>query len=206
VRAPLAEVGDARREPFRVQAQPQHIHRRLQQRRIGRAKQRRHSRVVRDQRPVTVDRNRRVGLVALEHELDRLARRLQGGIAERALGKHRREAGRHQQHIALAQRHVEAFGKMQHHLARRLRAAGLQEAQMLGGNLRFQRKVELTEAAALAPFPQVIADGTGCLHVPNIVQAAARLHYLRVNRLGDGRHLIGRTGTALPEEIARRAN
>ena len=45
--------------------------------------QRRHRGIVRDQRPVPVDRDRRIGLVPLEHEIDRLARRLQRRIAER---------------------------------------------------------------------------------------------------------------------------
>jgi hypothetical protein len=55
--------------------------------------------------------------VAFEHEIDRLARWTQRRIGERTLRKNRRKAGRHQQHVALAQRHVETFGKPQHHLA-----------------------------------------------------------------------------------------
>ncbi len=170
-------------------------------------KQRRHRGVVRDQRPVAVDRDRRIGLVALEHEIDRLARRLQRRIAERALREHRREAGRHQQHVALAQRHVEAFGQMQHHLARRLRAAGLQEAQMLGGNLRFEREIELAAGGGAGAIRASDRRWDG--------RSACPEHSARARRVSitcelidwrDGRRLIGGTGTALSEEIARRAN
>ena len=79
MRAPLGEIGDARREPGRVQAQPQHVDGRLEQRGIGAGEQRRHRRVRVDQRPVPVDRERRIRLVAFEHELDRLARRRSAG-------------------------------------------------------------------------------------------------------------------------------
>ena len=102
--------------------------------------------------------------MSLEHEIDRLARRLQRRILERALRKHRRVAGRDQQHVALAQRHVELLGEPQHHLARGLRAPGFEEAQMLGGDLGLEREIELAQAAALAPFAQVIADRTDGFH------------------------------------------
>src|SRR3954466_2807126 len=50
---------------------------------------------------------------------------------------------------------------MQHHVATRLRAAGLEKAQVLRGDLGFDGKVELTHAPALAPFAQQVADGSG---------------------------------------------
>ncbi len=41
----------------------------------------------------------------------------QGGIVETALRKDRRVAGGEHDRVALAQRHVEPLGQMQHHLA-----------------------------------------------------------------------------------------
>ncbi|MBN9013172.1 MAG: DsbA family protein, partial [Rhizobiales bacterium] len=41
--------------------------------------------------------------------------------------------GRDQQHVALAQRHIETFGQTQHHVARRRGSAGYNEAEMTGG-------------------------------------------------------------------------
>ena len=110
-----------------------------------------------------VDRERRIGLVTFQHQIDRLARLLQGRVVQRPLRKHRRISGRDQQHVALAQRHVEPLGEPQHHVARGLRAPGFEEAQMLGRNLGIEREIELAEAAALPPFAQMIADGT-CFH------------------------------------------
>ena len=51
--------------------------------------------------------------------------------------------------------------QLQHHLARRRRAAGLHEAQMTRGNLGVAGEIELAEMAALPPFAQVIADMGG---------------------------------------------
>ena len=117
--------------------------------------------VGRDQLPVTIDRDGRIRLVTFEHELDCFARRLQRRIAQRVLFEHRREARGHEQRIALAQRHVEQLGEMQHHFAARLRAAGFEKAQVLRGDLRFDREVELAHAPPLPPLAQQVADGSG---------------------------------------------
>jgi hypothetical protein len=55
--------------------------------------------------------------VSGKHLIDRLPRDPQRRIVERAFREHRRVARRLQQQIAIAQRHVELFGKAQHHLA-----------------------------------------------------------------------------------------
>ena len=146
-----------------------------------------------------IDRERRIGFVPLEHEVDRLARLLQGRVFQRPLRKHRRVTGRDQQHVAFAQRHIEPLGEPQHHVARGLRTPGFEKAQMLGRNLCIEREIELAEAAALAPLAQVIADGT-CFHAGKIVQGARRLHYLPVNRPADRPGLDDGTGA-----VTRRA-
>ena len=66
---------------------------------------------------MAVDRQRRIGFVALEHQVDGPPRRRQRRVVERALPVHGRVAGRHQQRVALAQRHVQPFGQPQHHLS-----------------------------------------------------------------------------------------
>jgi hypothetical protein len=103
-----------------------------------------------------VDRQRRIGLVALEHEIDDPARGLERGIVERSLREHRRIARGGEQDVALAKRHLEPLGETQHHLARGLRTPGFDEAQMPRRDLGIDREVELAHAPALAPFR---ADG-----------------------------------------------
>ena len=85
VAAPLRQVGDPRGQAVRVQAEPEHVDRRLEQVRGRAGHQHRHQRVVRHQVPVAVDRQRREGLMALEHQVDRPPRRRQGRVVERAL-------------------------------------------------------------------------------------------------------------------------
>jgi hypothetical protein len=127
---PGREVADARRESLRMQTQSQRVDRRCQQRRIDAIQQPRDRPVGAHQMPVPVDRQRGVGLVAAEHQPDRLAGRGKRGIVQRPLRKERREAGRQQQEIALAQRHLQLRAKVQDHHAARLRPASLDEAQM----------------------------------------------------------------------------
>ena len=162
VAAPLGQVDDVRRQALRVQAQPQHVHRRLQERRIGAGQQVRQHAVGRDQVPVPVHGQGGIGLVALEDQFHRLPRGSQRGIVERAFAVHRRVAGGHQQGVALAQRHVQPFGQPQHHLAAGQRAAGFHEAQVPRRDVRFLRQVELAQAPVLAPVAQVVAEGLRC--------------------------------------------
>src|SRR5215212_2001509 len=66
---------------------------------------------------------------------------------------------------------------------------------MLGGDLRLERKVELREAAALAPLTQMIANGV-CLHAETIAAPRRPLHYLAVNRRPERSALDPQTGAA----------
>jgi len=158
VQAPLRQVGDARRHAFGVQAQAQHVDRRLQQLGRGAFHQQRHQRVVRDQVPVAVHCQRRKGLVAFQYQVDGAARGGHRGVVERALPVHRREAGGHQQRVALAQRHFQPLGQAQHHFAAGRGAAGFDVAQVAGRDLGLLRQVELAQAAVGAPVPQVRAE------------------------------------------------
>ena len=103
-------------------------------------------------------RDRRIGLVALEHQLDRAARRRQRRIVERPLGEHRRDsrprpAGRCVRAAApRASRPAAAPSRGG------LRAAGLDEAQVPRRDLGLEREVELAQAAPLAPFAQLLAE------------------------------------------------
>ena len=123
--------------------------------------QRRHHAVGRHQIPVPVIGQRRIRLMRLQHEVDRLPRRFQRGIVERALRKGRRKARRDQEHIAFAQGNLQSFGEFQHHLARRRGAAGFHKAEMPRGYLGVSGQIELAQMAALPPFAQVIADMDG---------------------------------------------
>ncbi len=89
------------------------------------------------------------------------SRRFERGIVERTQRKRRRKTRRHQQHVALAQRHVEPLRQPQHHVARRRGAAGFDKAEMTRGNLGLAGEIELAEMAALPPFTQVVADMGG---------------------------------------------
>ena len=100
----------------------------------------------------------------LEHEIDRLARIAQRRVIQLALGKHWREAGGAEQHIAIAQRYVEPFGQPQHHVARRLGFAGFDKTEMAGGDLRIQREIELAHATAKTPFAKLGSELCLCLH------------------------------------------
>ena len=134
--------------------------------------------VVGDERPAAVDGDRRVGLVAVEHELDRLVDGLHLGLVERALLVDRRVAGGEQEPVALAQRHLELVGEVEDHLGARLRAAGLDEAEVAGGDAGLEREVELAEAAALAPVAQQGAERGAAVDMGRAYASAARRgHY-----------------------------
>jgi hypothetical protein len=107
---------------------------------------------------VAVDRQRREGRVAVENVLHRRARRRELGIVEAALAKGRGEAGGEQHRVAASQRQRQAFGKPHHHIARRPRSAGLDEAEVARRDLRLEREIELAHVALAAPEPQLIAE------------------------------------------------
>ena len=73
------------------------------------------------------------------------------GASSARLAEHRREAGREQQGVALAQRDVQRVGQEQHHLAARLRAAGLEEAHVSRRDARLVRERELAQVPGPPP-------------------------------------------------------
>jgi hypothetical protein len=60
--------------------------------------------------------------------------------------------------VALAQRHGELFGQTQHHLPARQGSSGFEEAEVARGDGRLAGEIELTEAPAVPPGTQKIAD------------------------------------------------
>ena len=143
VRAPLAEVHDPRREPLGVQAQPHDVHGRLEQVRGHAVGEEADGAVGGHEPPVAIDDERRVGLVAAEDPVERVAHGPHLRLVEPALRERGRVAGREQQRVALAQRHLELLGEPQHHLGARARAARLDEAEVPRRHARLQREVEL---------------------------------------------------------------
>ena len=119
VRAPLAQVGDPRCDAVRMEAHAQDVERRLEQ--LGRdaRRQQRHRAVGGQHLPGAVDDKRRVGLVPREDQGERVADRRHLRVVERVLLVDRRVTGRQQQPVALAQRHFEPAGEVQHHLGAR---------------------------------------------------------------------------------------
>ena len=109
-----------------------------------------------------VHRQRRVRrLLGMQNPLDRGPRLRQIGVVERAFAEGRRKPGRDEQHIALAQRHLELVGQAQQHLAARLRAPGIQKAQVAGRDLGLAGQRQLAPAAVLPPVADQVADRLG---------------------------------------------
>jgi len=101
---------------------------------------------------MAVERERLKGLLPLQHQIDGRAGGGQRRIGQRPLGKDRRIARRDREHVAFAHRHLELLGKVQQHVAARLRAPGFDEAQMPRGDAGVAGELELAQAPALAPF------------------------------------------------------
>src|SRR5262245_12044253 len=132
MRPPLGEIGDARRESARMQAQPKYVDWRLEQFRVDLLKQRCHGCIGRHELPMAVDRECGKRLMSLQHTLDRTARRYHLRRGERSFLEYRSIAGCDQNHVAFTQRNVELFAEVQQHFPRGLRATGFEEAEMTG--------------------------------------------------------------------------
>ncbi|SAL12727.1 hypothetical protein AWB73_00416 [Caballeronia turbans] len=159
--------------------QAKHVHRRREPLRMRRCDERCESRVGRDHRPVTIDGERRIRLVPLQHEIDRAPRGGELRIGQRALAIQRRITGRDEQRVARAQRHVQSLGEAHEHFAARQRAARFDEAQMARGHIGDAREIELAHASALPPFAQQCADARldvgaceGRVHVADVRRSA----------------------------------
>jgi hypothetical protein len=77
------------------------------------------------------------------------ARRRQRRIVESPFGKDRREARRNQEHVALADRHVELLRKKKHHVAARLRTAGFQKNSNAASKFRCHMRDQVGSNAAV---------------------------------------------------------
>jgi hypothetical protein len=96
----------------------------------------------------------RVGLVAGEQPLDRLAGLPALGAVQIGFGVRRRVAGRQHQRIAFAQWHIQLLGQGKQQPAAGTGPPGLDEAEVAGGDSGIQREVELAAPPALAPLPK----------------------------------------------------
>ena len=101
-----------------------------------------------------------IRFVAGQHLIDRRACDPQRRVVEGTLGEYRRVSRGVQQKIAIAQRHVQSFGKPQYHVAARLRPPGLQKTEMPRRDFCVERQLKLAQPAVLPPLAQQIADGS----------------------------------------------
>jgi hypothetical protein len=137
----------------------EHVDRRLQQRRLDPVPQQGRGRVRLDQIPEPVHDQGWIRLVGVEQPSQRLAQRLHHPPVVGLLQVGRREAAREQQPVALGQRQVEALSEVDEQLPARPRAAGLDEAEVLGREVRLQRELELAQPPARPPETDQLADG-----------------------------------------------
>jgi len=149
---------DTRRHAVRVQRHAQHVHGRPHQLGGDSRREQRHGAVGAEHLPGAVDHHGRVGVVPLEDQVDRLAHWCHLGVLQVVLLERRGVSGREQQLVAVAQRHLEPFGELEHHVRARPRPAGLHEAEVTGRHARLERQIELAQAAPLAPVAQQRAD------------------------------------------------
>ena len=142
--------------------EPEHVDRGLEQFGVDPVPEERRSPIGLDQVPETIDDQRRVRLVCLQQPAERLAQRSHHLAVVGLLQIGRSEAPREQQAVALGDRQVQMLGEVDEELATRARAAGLDEAEVLGGEVRVQRQVQLAEAP-LAPEADQLTRGLGLL-------------------------------------------
>ena len=158
VHAPLGEVGDPRRDPVGMQRDAQDVDGRLEQVRRDGRRQQRHGAVRGDHLPGAVDDQRRIRVVALEDQVDRRPHRRHRLVVEVVALERGRVAGREQHPVALAQRHLEPLGEVQHHRRARPRAPRLDEREVPRRHVRVERELELREPAPLPPVAQQRPD------------------------------------------------
>jgi len=167
VRTPRSQRQDARGEPVGVQAEPQHVARRLEQSARAPGGQDRDRAIGVDELPVPVHDQRRVGLVGGEDARHRVRDGGHRRVVEAAMRVRGGEPGGQQQGVAVAQRDVEVLAEAQQHRPRRAGATGLDEAQVPGRDAGRTGEGELAQPAAVAPLPQELtglghaADGSG---------------------------------------------
>ncbi len=157
--AELRQVARARRQSVGVDAEPHDVDRRLEQvGRYARREQRQRGGVGGHEVPEPIDDHGGVRLVSGQDHVEGAAHRIHVGVVERSLPVHRREAGCHEERVALAQGHVEVLGQVQHQLAARLGASRLHEAEVARRHRCLVGQVELAQAPSLAPVAQQVTD------------------------------------------------
>ena len=120
--------------------------------------------------PVSIEHHRGKRLLLTQHESERLLHLGHLGRVQPRLAIDRRIAGRGEQVVATAQGYLEHSGQEQNHLAARLRAAGLEKAQVPRRDLRLERQAELAHPPPLAPLLEEAADGTR----PSLAEMSSR--------------------------------
>ena len=98
----------------------------------------------------------------VEDRLERLANGRHLGVVESALLEDGCVARRHQQLVAVAQRHLEPVRQLEDHAGAGARPARLDEAQVPCRDAGVERQVELAEAPPLAPVAQQRPYASGC--------------------------------------------
>jgi hypothetical protein len=161
----LGEVADVRLQSLGMEHQRQHVGCPLSahapEHRVeiaDHAEHARHGRVREHEVPGAVDDDRGVGFVVREQQLERSARGMHVHGFEAARRVDRREARRHEQAVALAQRQVERARELEHHLAARQRATRLEEAQVALRDVGLDGELELREPARAARAAQQLAE------------------------------------------------
>ena len=96
--------------------------------------------------------------MACQHLADRRAHGLEPRGIQRGLTIDRGVAGRQQEVVALARRHLELLGEVEDHVAARLGPSGLHEAEVPGRDLGLKGEGELAQPTPRAPLAQQLAD------------------------------------------------
>ena len=109
---------------------------------------------------MAVDGERGVGFVSAEQSLDRLARRAQARDRRAsAPGRPARSPRRAARLLRWRNGTSRLSARCRIISAARRRAARFDEAEVAGRDFRLASEVELAEASALAPVPDLLADG-----------------------------------------------
>ena len=162
---PLGEVLDARRHAIGVEGDAVGVQRRSEQVLGDTGQQTLRALVGHDDVPHPVDDDGWVGIVGPHQAGERLADAGHRLTVERCLRVPGGIAGRQQHRVALAQRDLEVLGEGEHELRRRLGLAGLDEAEVAGGDADVERQVQLAPPAVLPPVPQHRSDRRRALTV-----------------------------------------
>ncbi len=155
---PRREVPRVRREPFGVEADAVHVQRRAEELDRQTRDERARGPVREHDVPVPVDHEAWVGVVRVEQALDRRVHHRHRRVGERRLAVARRVSGGKEHRVPLAERDIEALGEGDHQLGARLRATGLDEAQVARRDPDLEREVELGPVTSSSPLAHERAD------------------------------------------------